>query len=183
LPYPPLHGVVLADSPSATVYYFSRERIESIRTALGLPRLDDESRPRLFAKFVAEMDMSASYKPVMLLALLERVDSSGKAGLADVVCSFREFYERRKADGLVVERAGTRMARVGELDDAEVRRLMLEMPFEKFERRRYLKYDRDLAYLRFDPVLWRQFKREDLERIRALCREAIAEYYERLGDS
>ena len=32
---------------------------------------------------------------------------------------------------------------------------MLDMPFEKFERRRYLKYDRDLAFLRFEPSLWR----------------------------
>jgi hypothetical protein len=56
-------------------YYFNRERVEAIRIALGLPKVDEQSIKELFAGFVAEMDMASSYKPVMLLALLDNVDA------------------------------------------------------------------------------------------------------------
>ena len=71
------------------------------------------------------------------------------------------------------------MSRVTELDDVEVQRVLLGMPFEKFERRRYLKYDRDLAYVRFDARLWRQLGADDLKEIRTICQRSIESYYER----
>src|SRR5262249_42233504 len=36
----------------------------------------------------------------------------------------------------------------------------------KFERRRFVGYDRDLAYVRFDPRLWRQLGPPDREGVR-----------------
>jgi putative restriction endonuclease len=39
------------------------------------------------------------------------------------------------------------------LTDGEVQSVMLRMPFEKLERRRFVRHDRDLAYVRFDPIL------------------------------
>lgn len=176
----PDHTLVLGER---TYHYFARERVDAIRVALGLPKVNDESKPDLFARFLGQMDMSASYKPVMLLALLENVDANGKADVAAVVRSFRRFYEQRKEAGQVVERPTVRMARVSDLDDLEVRRVLLEMPFEKFERRKYLKYDRDLAFIRFDPALWRQFTAEYLDRLRRICTDSITAYYERLGNA
>jgi superfamily II DNA or RNA helicase len=175
----PDHSLVLGER---TYHYFNKERLEPIRVALGLPRVDDESKPELFARFVAQMDMSASYKPVMLLALLDNVDATWKAKLTDVVRSFRRFYEQRKEAGLLVERQTARMARVSDLDEIEVQRVLLEMPFEKFERRQYVKYDGDLAYIRFDLALWRQLKPIDLDRLREICSQSITAYYERLGN-
>jgi superfamily II DNA or RNA helicase len=161
-------------------YYFKRDRAEEIRVALRLPRVDDQTIRDLFLEFVAEMDMSASYKPVMLRSLMECVDETGKARLADVVRAFRTFYERRGEDGLPIERSTLRMAQVRELGDAEVQRVMLEMPFRRFEQKHYLRYDRDLAYVRFDPRLWRQLGADDRARISETCQAAITSYYERL---
>jgi hypothetical protein len=62
-----------------------------------------------------------------------------------------------------------------------VRIVMLSMPFEKFERRQYLRYDgQDFAYIRIKAALWRQLTPADLSSIRDTCDQAIAEYYERL---
>jgi hypothetical protein len=69
---------------------------------------------------------------------------------------------------------------VDELDEASVQRLMLGKPFETFERRRFVRYDRDLAYVRFEARLWRQLGPEDREQVRALCRRSIESYYERI---
>jgi hypothetical protein len=121
-----------------------------------------------------------SYKPVMLLALLDAADDNGRAKVSEVVHRFQQFYKDRRAAGLVVERPGARKLPVDELDAVSAQRLMLEKPFEKFERRGFLRYDRDLAYVRFDPHLWRQLGPEHQEQIRSLCRDSIERYYERI---
>ena len=128
------------------------------------------------------MDMTTSYKPVMLLALLDCIDERGQAKISDVVAKFRDFYERRQAAGFTVERPKSVMAKIGTLENAEIQGVMLRMPFEKFERRRYLEYARDLAYLRFVPRLWRQLSADDLGSLRSICGESIENYYRRIDD-
>jgi superfamily II DNA or RNA helicase len=173
----PDHTVALGDR---VYHYFSPDRIEEVREALGLPKVEQHNIKDLFLRYADDkMDMSASYKPVMLLALLDSIDGHGRARLAEVVARFRGFYQERKEAGLPVEKANARMARLDRLDDGEVQRVMLDMPFEKFERRRYLRYDRDLAFVRFEPNLWRNLKPDDLVRLRAICKESIQKYYER----
>lgn len=70
-----------------TYHYFLMERSEEIRQILGLPRVDDDSIRGLFLDFVKRMDMSSSYKPVLLSAILDNVDERGRARIDDVVRS------------------------------------------------------------------------------------------------
>jgi superfamily II DNA or RNA helicase len=165
-----------------TYSYFHQDRVEQIRQAIGAPKVEDLTIRDLFLRFVGEMDMAASYKPVMLLAILDSVGEDGRARLNDVVQRFRQFYQDRKTAGLIVEKPGARRVPIDELDEASARQMMLGMPFEKFERRCFLGYDKhDLAYIRFDPRLWRQLKSDDLQSIRAICRQRIQTYYERFS--
>lgn len=173
----PDHTLTLGER---TYFYFREERAEEIRAQLGLPRVDDETIRNLFLEFVQRMDMASSYKPVMLKAILTHVDGQGKARLNDVVRAFHAFYLQRHQDGLVVERSSARMAKAHELTEDEVRLVMLSMPFEKFERRQYLRYDgQDFAFIRVKAALWHQLTPEDLASIGDTCEQAIAEYYER----
>ena len=64
-----------------TYFYFRQERMETIRQQLNLPRVDDESIRGLFLDFVGSMDMTASYKPVMLRAIIQIVDGHGRGAL------------------------------------------------------------------------------------------------------
>ncbi|HEV3343959.1 MAG TPA: DEAD/DEAH box helicase family protein [Pirellulales bacterium] len=164
-----------------TYHYFHRDRSEDVRLALGLRRVEETSIKALFLDYVAEMDLTTSYKPVMLLAILDSVAQDGRARISDVASKFREFYGLRKAAGLVVERSNSRMANIEAGDSAQGQRIMLEMPFEKFERRRYLMYARDVAFIRFEPRLWRQLTPDDLVGLRTICEQSIARYYERLS--
>jgi hypothetical protein len=163
-----------------TYIYFNRERIEEIRVAIGAPKIDAHNVRDRFLEFIEAMDMSMSYKPVLLLALLEVIDDSSRAKISDVARSFQRFYHERRAAGLIVEREGARKIPVDELDTTSAQRLMLGMPFEKFERQRFLQYDRDLAYIRFAPDLWRQLGLKDLEKVREICRTSIDRYYSRI---
>jgi superfamily II DNA or RNA helicase len=163
-----------------TYHYFQRDRIESIRSQFNLTPVDDRTIKQLFLEYCREMDMAASYKPVLLLSILASIDERGKASVTSVLARFRKFYEDRFQAGLPVEKSNIKMARVSELDDAAVRRVMLGMPFEKFERRRFLKYDRDLAHIRVAANLWKQLRKRDLAELRSICEESIAKYYERV---
>lgn len=173
----PDHVLQLGDR---TYIYFHRDRIEEVRVALGAPKLEEHGIRDRFMEFIKAMDMNLSYKPVMLLALLDTVDENGRARTSEVTQRFQQFYKDRRAAGLVVERPAARKVPVDELDEIGAQRLMLAKPFEKFERRQFLRYDKDLAYIRFDPRLWRQLGPDDREQIRRLCQQSIESYYDRL---
>lgn len=168
-------------SPPGTQYYFRPERVEEVRERLDLPRIDDETIRDLFLAFVNEMDMSASYKPVMLRALLDLADADGRARVDDLARAFHEFYRQRQRAGLTVEGARSRMRTPDSVTPEVARQVMLEMPFRKFGQKKFLEHDRkDVAFVRFAPALWRRLSPDDRAAIRSVCDAKIAEYYERL---
>lgn len=57
-----------------------------------------------FMEMVEKMDMSYSYKPVLLYAMLENVDEKGRVLVEDLIDYFIYFYEGRRKKGLVVEK-------------------------------------------------------------------------------
>ncbi len=174
----PDHSLTLGER---TLYYFKAERKEEVRLALGLAEVTDDNIRGFFMQFVEEMDMGASYKPVALLALLDCVDEDGRAKVSEVARRFGSFYEQRKQAGLVVERPSAVMSRVGNLEETEIQRVLLQMPLEKFGRRGYIDHDRrDAAQIRFAPRLWRHLAPDDFPRIRDLCQQAIRDYYARI---
>jgi superfamily II DNA or RNA helicase len=163
-------------------YYFRRDRIEEIRVQLDIPRVDDETIRELFLNFVQRMDMAASYKPVMLKAILAAVDEAGRVAVDEAAQRFLEFYVDRQRSMLMVERENSRMANPENLQMEDAREIMLSMPFRKFEQRKFLMHDKqNLAFIKFAPTLWRQLAAEDLLKICRTCDEAIQSYYEKLA--
>ena len=171
------HEIQIGDR---TYYWFHKDRIEEIRLAIGAPKLEESTIRERFIQFVTEMDMSLSYKPVMLISLLDRVNDNGVASTDEVAKAFLSFYQNRKVKGLVVERKGSRKVPIEDLEKNEIKILMLGMPFEKFERRRFLKYDHDRAYIRFEKKLWQSLTPDDIKTIKTKCELSIEKYYERI---
>jgi len=147
---------------------------------MDIPEVTPETIKQLFFEFVDAMDMSASYKPVLMLAFLDSANSRGRARMTDVVTRFREFYEGRAKQGAIIERETMRMARVNEMTDADVQNVIISMPLQKFQQRRYLEYARDVAWLKFNEELWKRLTDIDLEHVRQLCNHSIDRYYARL---
>jgi len=160
-------------------YYFSHDRIGDLQRQYGVTPLGDENIRDLFLKYVDEADMSASYKPVLLLGMLQCADGSGRVRISDLVSFFRNFYLQRKERGLLPEAPSKKMARVAELTDLDIERTMLTMPFEKFERKRFFRRLKDLALVRFTETLWRRLTEADREYLAAKARDQIAAYYRR----
>jgi superfamily II DNA or RNA helicase len=158
-------------------FFYDKERTEDIRETLDLPMITTDNIFDVFLDFVVDMNMASSYKPVFLLSMLDRVNKRGVALLKDVVDGFRDFYAERNRQGKTVEKRNNRMKNFIELSFEEISGIVLQMPFEKFERRRFMKYDRDLAYIRFEYRLWRKVTPALKEKMKQCCQEALCSYY------
>jgi len=158
-------------------FYFRKERKAEIAEQLGLTPVTAANIRERFLAFCEEMDMAASYKPVLLRCLLDTVDESGTVPIANLTLAFRDFYLDRLARGLPAENSRVRMARVADLTEADIQRLILEMPFRKFAQRAFLDYGRDVSRVRFAPVLWKRLTGEDLRKLRDIARRTIERYY------
>ena len=77
-------------------HYFREESIRNIAKQYGWDLITPQNMADKFMKFIETMDMSYSYKPVLLKAIYEYMDSSGRVALPDVVDYFIDFYEDRK---------------------------------------------------------------------------------------
>ena len=78
-------------------HYFREESIRNIAKQYGWDLITPQNMADKFMKFIETMDMSYSYKPVLLKAIYEYMDTSGRVALPDVVDYFIDFYEDRKA--------------------------------------------------------------------------------------
>ena len=58
---------------------------------------------------------------------------------------------------------------------------MLTNPFEKFERKRFMYYSKDLSIISLNHALFSQMILEDWERIRNQMNEDLENYYKELG--
>jgi len=162
--------------------YFRKDRKREIAERYNLQPVTAANVRQRFLVFCEEMDMAASYKPVLLRCLLDTIDDDGSVPINRLTLAFRDFYLARKAAGLPVEKPKARMARVHELTETDIRQLILTMPFKKFAQRGFLSYDRDASRLRFAPALWERIQDTTTrQQVRALSETALSAYYQRLG--
>ncbi|WPL16974.1 UvsW helicase [Thiorhodovibrio winogradskyi] len=160
-------------------FYFAKERKEAIAQQFGLKPVTATNIRERFFEFCEDMDMSASYKPVLLRALLDTVDEDGNVSLSLLTLAFRDFYLERINCGLPAEKGNLRMARVKELTESEITQLILGMPFKKNAQRGFVEYARDLSQVRIVPVLWKRLDAGCQARLRSVAEKAIAAYYAR----
>lgn len=85
-------------------HYFREESVRNIAKQYGWDLITPQNMADKFMKFIETMDMSFSYKPVLLKAIYEYMDSNGRVALPDVVDYFIDFYEDRKAHGMIAEK-------------------------------------------------------------------------------
>ncbi len=164
------------------VPYFRLDRVGEIRERFGLTEVTEDSLYQDFLRFLTEMDMTASYKPVWLLALLECVDAQGRAPVAEVNRRFHWFYLDGAACGEPVESRSAKMARPEGLTPAEVRQVINQGPFDRFARLDFVGYARDRAYYQVHPAVWRGLRTPDgRAEAESLCRDGMKEYYASLA--
>ena len=160
-------------------HYFREESIRNIAKQYGWDLITPQNMADKFMKFIETMDMSYSYKPVLLKAIYEYMDTSGRVALPDVVDYFIGFYENRKAHRMIAEKS-TSIYQKGGYTRKDVEKNILSNPFKRFEDMRFLMRCKDVETIEVNPIIFRKLTREDWLHIVNVCDKSLEKYYLRL---
>ena len=172
--------LVVPMSEHRTFKYFKEETLERYAKLYGWTLIDDSNRKELFLEMVRQMDMSYSYKPVLIKAILRHADEKGRIQLADIVAYFRAYYEGRRSAGLVVEKPNSLFARGG-YTDKEAERNILANPFKRFEDMQMLRHTRTLGIVQVDESVWKKLTAQEKAEMEKICEEKLEQYFSRLA--
>ena len=160
-------------------HYFREESVRNIAKQYGWDLITPQNMADKFMKFIETMDMSFSYKPVLLKAIYEYMDSNGRVALPDVVDYFIDFYEDRKAHGMIAEKPNS-IYQKGGYTKKDVEKNIPSNPFKRFEDMRFLMRCKDVETIEVNPIIFRKFTREDWLHIVNVCDKSLEKYYLRL---
>lgn len=166
---------------SKSLYLFSPEDVEKYRKELNIKEHNDNTIKQDFFDFLEERDYSLSYKMPFMLAVVKYIDSIGDAKIDDVLDDYISFYQDRLRRGLQVDRSTCPYNEEMLKNRKAVCRNMLTNPFEKFERKRFLYYSKDLSVISMNHALFSQMETEDWDRVRTQLQEDLKNYYSEMG--
>ena len=159
--------------------YFKEETLERYAALYGWKLIDNSNRKDIFMDMVRKMDMSYSYKPVLIKAVLSCADKKGRVKLDDVVSYFKEYYETRRKKGLLVEKKNSIFAKGGYIDkDAE--KNILSNPFKRFEDMQMMYHTKTLGIIELDSSVWNHLDEKEKLEIERICDKKLEEYYDRM---
>ena len=166
---------------SKSLYLFSPDDVEKYRKELDIKEHNDNTIKDDFFDFLEERDYSLSYKMPFMLAVVKHIDSIGDAKIDDVLDDYIAFYQDRINRGLQVDRSTCPYNEEMLKDRKAICRNMLTNPFEKFERKRFLYYSKDLSVISMNHALYSQMESEDWDRVRRQLQEDLKNYYSEMG--
>ena len=163
-------------SEHRTLHYFNRERVKEYCQKFGWTEITAANRKQLFLDFCKEMQMSYSYKPVFIISFLSNMNENGEVHLADVVDSFAWYYEERVRNGLPAEKKNCIFTK-GNYTEKDVERLILSMPFNRFEGMGYMRHSKYLGILQIDKSIMKDWSEADAEMLMTCCYDALERYW------
>ena len=171
--------LVVPMSEHRTFKYFKEETLKRYAKQYGWTLIDDSNRKELFLDMVRQMDMSYSYKPILLKAILIYADNTGKVRLDDIVSYFRNFFDDRRNNHLKVEKAKSVYLNP-QITDKEILRNILTYPFKRFEAMSMLRHTRTLGVIQVDEAVWKYLSPQEKKNILAICDEKLKEYFDKI---
>ena len=172
--------LVVPMSEHRTFKYFKEETLEKYAKEYGWTIIDDSNRKELFLDMIRQMDMSYSYKPVLIKAILLYADEKGRVKLDDTVSYFCSYYEGRRTAGLAVDKKNSIFAKGG-YTAKEAERNILSNPFKRFEDMQMLHHTKTLGIVQVDESVWKKLRKEEKAEIEKICDEKLEQYYGRIG--
>ena len=165
---------------SRKIYLFAPEHVKQIREENNIPEHTEETIKTDFFDFVEERDYSLSYKMPFLLSFLKNMNEIGDAKIDNVLTDYIAFYQDRIDKGLPVDRSSCPYNAERLKDRKYIKSNMLTNPFEKFERKRFLYYSKDLNVISMNHALFIKMSKQDFEKVKVQMEEDLEKYYERV---
>ena len=166
---------------SRSIYLFSPEDVEKYRKELNIKEHNDSTIKQDFFEFLEERGYSLSYKMPFMLSFIKSVNAIGDADIEKVLDGYIAFYQNRIDRGLPVDRSTCPYNEKTLKDRKVISRNMLTNPFEKFERKRFLYYSKDLSVISMNHALNSQMTEEDWTRVKEQLTEDLKNYYAEMG--
>ena len=104
------------------------------------------------------------------------MDRDGKAWLEDITASFRAFYDAGIERGQPAEKHNCILTRGG-YTDKDVERLILSMPYRRFEQMNIMHHSRQLCYIQLHDAIARRMDADTVAILRERCRRALRKYF------
>lgn len=167
----------------SSLHYFHPDRISTIREQKNLPEHTEETLVADFWDFINEGTYTFSYKIFFLTAFFDIVDETGEVSVHALVDRYASYYLDRVERGLPVDRNNCPYSKTEILQDRKyLIRSLLENPFEKFERKRFMYYCKDLSQIAFHHRLWAILKQKtEQEKLLSILNEHKVQYFQQLG--
>lgn len=180
-----MNGKIIPDliiplSSGKKLNYFKEETIKEYANQYSWRIIEDSNKKDLFMEMIEQMDMSYSYKPVFIKAVLEYADEKGRVSLSDIVSFFRAFYDGRRKSGRTIEKKNSLFVRE-EYTDKEAEYNILSNPFKRFEDMNLIHHTKTLGFIEVDKFVWKKLTDDDKKRINEICDLKIEQYYLRIG--
>ena len=115
-----------------------------------------------------------------IVAFLEHMDRDGCARIEDIVEEFSAFYEDRVRNGLPAEKRNCIFTKGG-YSQKDVEKLILSMPFKRFEDMSFMHHARHLGVIQLDRQIAKRITDEDISNLRLYCESAISKYFSDLN--
>ena len=172
--------LIVPMSEHRTFKYFKEETLQKYAEQYGWTLIDDSNRKDMFMDMICQMDMSYSYKPVLMKAIMQYADGKGRIKLDDIVAFFKAYYEARRAEGLIVEKKNSIFAKGG-YTDKEAERNILSNPFKRFEDMQMIRHTKTLGIVQVDEAVWKHLSADEKDEIKSICDEKLEAYFSRLS--
>jgi superfamily II DNA or RNA helicase len=171
--------LVVPMSEHRTFKYFREETLQKYAEQYGWTLINDSNRKDLFMEMVLQMDMSYSYKPVLIKSVLACADDKGRVKLDDIVGYFLRYYEGRRASSLPVEKKNSIFAKGG-CTEKEAERNILANPFKRFEDMQMMRHTKTLGIIQVDEAVWKHLSEAEKMAIKSICEKKLETYYDHL---
>ncbi|MGB5823555.1 MAG: DEAD/DEAH box helicase family protein [Proteocatella sp.] len=164
---------------SRSFNYYKEENIKMYAERFGWELITSANIAKKFMEFIEKMDMSYSYKPVLLKAMLEHSDEKGRVKLFDVASYFTDFYEERKNRGLAAEKKNS-IYQKGGYSIKDVEKNIISNPFKRFADMHFMKRSKDAGMIEFNNLIFKKLSEEEVCKIIEICDEKLKNYYKKI---
>lgn len=163
------------------IHLFSKDDVEKYRRLLNIRIHDETTMYDDFFEFLELRDYTFSYKMPFLLSFLKNMTSVGEAKIDDILLDFTNFYKNRLSHNFKVDRQNCPFTKDYVSDRLKMKQNMLSNPFEKFERKRFMYFSKDLNLISINTALFEKLDEDSLQKIKTQMLSDLKNYFENLG--
>jgi HKD family nuclease len=150
------------------------------QSPLSVPLDAQNAAIKTLMDFARDTYLEYAYQMLLLLVILEHLDENGQLPIKMAIDSFKRFYKHRINSGLSAEKLyRARRARVenDQISDSQMKTVIKEGPFLRFERQGLLDLDESGTYFIVNSALLPGLTPAVKASLRTLAIERMAEHY------